>query len=203
MARISEERRRAVRQRLLEAAADHFGEAGYDRANIDAISLAAGCAKGTVYNYFPSKEALFGAVIEEAARRAAERYREVEPTGSTRDRLLALARADVAVLREHEPFVKVLVLEALRFHPDRYAAVTHHLGPYLAEVSAVLARGAARGEVRADVPVDRLALVFVGTLALLYGQRWGSGGQWPTLDEVPDLAVTIFFDGASRARSEP
>lgn len=196
MARVTPARKLEVRSRLLEAAARHFSEAGLERASVDAISTAAGFAKGTVYNYFPSKEALFGAVIEEASRRATERYREVEVGESTREHLLALARADLEVLRENESFMKVLVREAMSFHPERYALVMEHLEPYVKEVEAALARGVKRGEVRADRPVAQLALLFVGLLGLMYGQHWGSEGQWPRLSEVPELVVTSFLDGA-------
>jgi len=196
MVRISAAQKIDVRRKLLEAAAQHFSESGLERANVDAISVAAGYAKGTIYNYFPSKQALFGAVIEEASRRAAEHYREVQPGETTREHLLALAQADLAVLRQEEDFMKVLLREALSFRPETYALVTEHLGPYVLEVEAALARGVARGEVRSDRPTPQLALLFVGHLGLMYAQHWGSGGLWPALDEVPELVVTSFFDGA-------
>jgi AcrR family transcriptional regulator len=50
-------------RRVLEAAREHFCEHGYEGANLDAIADEAGVSKMTVYNYFPSKEALFEAVI--------------------------------------------------------------------------------------------------------------------------------------------
>ena len=52
---------------LLEAAAQEFGRHGYIGANINHISLAAGLAKGTIYNYFESKRALMLALIDEIA----------------------------------------------------------------------------------------------------------------------------------------
>jgi AcrR family transcriptional regulator len=69
------ERERIVaeaRRRLLDAALDEFADRGYARANINRISRAAGFAQGTVYNYFPSKRALFEAVIADIATRQAE-----------------------------------------------------------------------------------------------------------------------------------
>jgi len=195
MARISAAQKIEVRRKLLKAAARHFSEAGLEGASVDAISMAAGYAKGTIYNYFPSKRALFGGVIEEASRRAAERYREVEVEETTRAHLLALARADLAVLREEEDFMKVLVREAMSFRPETYALVTQHLGPYVMEVDAALARGVERGEVRGDRPTPQLALLFIGLLGLMYAQHWSSGGLWPALDDVPELVVTGFLDG--------
>lgn len=50
-------------RRVLDAAKQHFFEHGYEGANLDAIASEADVSKMTVYSYFPSKEALFEAVI--------------------------------------------------------------------------------------------------------------------------------------------
>jgi len=56
-----------TRQSLLQAAAEEFAREGYRGANINRISKAAGFAKGTIYNYFPSKRALMLALIDTIA----------------------------------------------------------------------------------------------------------------------------------------
>jgi AcrR family transcriptional regulator len=56
-----------TRRLLLEAATAEFARAGYHGANINRISRAAGFAKGTIYNYFPSKRALMLALIDRIA----------------------------------------------------------------------------------------------------------------------------------------
>ena len=72
MARIkNEDREQATyqtRQTLLDTAAEEFARQGYDQANINIISTKAGFAKGTIYNYFPSKQALMLAVIDNIAQ---------------------------------------------------------------------------------------------------------------------------------------
>ncbi|NIS83300.1 MAG: TetR family transcriptional regulator [Anaerolineales bacterium] len=57
-----------TRQLLLEAATEAFARQGYEKANINQISRAAGFAKGTIYNYFESKRALMQALIHETAQ---------------------------------------------------------------------------------------------------------------------------------------
>ena len=54
-----------TRQALLQAATAEFARQGYERANVNHISQAAGFAKGTIYNYFASKRALMLALIDE------------------------------------------------------------------------------------------------------------------------------------------
>ena len=196
MVRISRKARETVRQRLLEEAAIQFARDGFEGANINSIATEAGFAKGTVYNYFSSKEELFGEVLSAACQRAAAGYAAAPKGDSIRSRLEALATADVAVLRDDEPFMKVLVREAMSFRPQTYPLVVQHLAPFVDVVRDVLAAGAASSEIRSDRPPAQLALLFTGILTLLYVQHWGSGGAWPTLDELPALAVTTFLDGA-------
>jgi AcrR family transcriptional regulator len=49
---------------LLTAAAEAFARDGWERANVNAIAKRAGVNIGSLYQYFPSKEALVVAVIE-------------------------------------------------------------------------------------------------------------------------------------------
>ena len=57
------ERREATRDAIVGAARSLFGERGFAATAIDEIATAAGVAKGAVYHYFHSKEAIFEAVL--------------------------------------------------------------------------------------------------------------------------------------------
>ena len=61
------ERRTATRAAILAAATDLFGTQGFAATSVDQIATAAGVAKGAVYHHFPTKEAVFEAVFEEAS----------------------------------------------------------------------------------------------------------------------------------------
>lgn len=50
-------------RRVLEAGAAQFLEQGYERASMEVVAQAAGVSKMTLYNYFPSKEALLEACV--------------------------------------------------------------------------------------------------------------------------------------------
>jgi AcrR family transcriptional regulator len=203
MARITKETKAEVRKRLLETAAREFADHGLDGANVDRIAVTAGYAKGTIYNYFKSKLELFAEVLAVGCDQAVERYSSVPHTGSVRDCLVALAAADVAVIQEEERFFQVVVREAMSFRAETYPVIVEQLTPYVAIVEEVLARGVADGEIRTDRPTGQLALAFVGVLAVLYVQHWGSGGAWPTQEEIPEFAVTLFLEGAGARPASP
>ncbi|MGE0431867.1 MAG: TetR/AcrR family transcriptional regulator, partial [Planctomycetota bacterium] len=52
-------RRAAKRQRILTAALDVFRRGGFRDANVSDIALVAGVGKGTIYEYYKSKDDLF------------------------------------------------------------------------------------------------------------------------------------------------
>lgn len=202
MIRVPAETRAQTRVRLLEAAAAAFARDGLDGANVNAISQAAGLAKGTVYNYFASKEALFSAVVEDACRRAVADAGDAGAAGPTERRLRALVAADMSWAREHEPFARVLVGEVFSGQPERYARVVVAAAPYVGRVAEALQEGVGRGEIRGDRPVEELALVFTGLGLMALAENWGSAGGWPAIDDIPDLVVDLFLNGARRERRE-
>ena len=63
------------RERLIAAAEHVFVEMGYGAASMDGIARRAGMSKKTIYQVFETKQDLFAAVIESAARRACRDHR--------------------------------------------------------------------------------------------------------------------------------
>jgi len=66
MPKVSEEHRRARRQRILEAARTCLERNGYHEVTTREVVAEAGVSTGTFYNYFPSKEHLYAALAEQA-----------------------------------------------------------------------------------------------------------------------------------------
>lgn len=56
----------ARRRKILNAALDLYEDLGLDQVRVDSIARRAGIAKGTVYLYFKSREAIFIELYEEA-----------------------------------------------------------------------------------------------------------------------------------------
>jgi AcrR family transcriptional regulator len=194
--RVTSEQKEAHRTRLLEAAAAEFAEAGVDGANVNRISLAAGLAKGTIYNYFPSKRDLFLAVVEAASAQAAAGGEEaLDGDAPMADRLRAILKSDVEWVREHEDFARVLVREALAGDPRHQAGIVAAAAPFVERVREIIAAGIERGEIRAELDVGQLALLFSGLCELAASLHWGAGGGWPRLDEIPELVTGLFLDG--------
>ena len=70
-----EQTKAANRAAILAAARDVFAEDGYDAAGVRDIIRRTDLASGTFYNYFPDKEAIFRALVEETGAEARRRVR--------------------------------------------------------------------------------------------------------------------------------
>lgn len=170
-------------QEIVDAALDVFGERGYAAARLDDVAARAGVSKGTLYLYFPNKEELFKAVVRSAIVANLERA----------ERLLADADSDAATGNGRSSFAvlealltlmatrilrtgagaipKLIIAEAGNF-PDLarfyYEEVIRRA---FALLSAVLARGVARGEFR---PLDIDATVRLIVAPVLMSALWRS-----------------------------
>ena len=67
--------KQANRAAILDAARDVFSEIGFGAATVRDVIRRTDLAAGTFYNYFPDKESVFRALLEDAAVRARERVR--------------------------------------------------------------------------------------------------------------------------------
>ena len=73
-------RRRETRTQLLDAARLLFIARGVEQVSIDAITRSAGVAKGSFYNHFDSREALFEELLEQTLQRLLEQGLAQQPS---------------------------------------------------------------------------------------------------------------------------
>ena len=73
----------ANRAAILDAARDVFAADGYDAAGVRDIIRRTDLASGTFYNYFPDKDAIFRALVEETGAEARRRVRAARRRAAT------------------------------------------------------------------------------------------------------------------------
>lgn len=97
----SQTRSRATVDALIEATARILVKEGYEKASTNRIAEQAGVSVGSLYQYFPSKEALVVAVIERHNRDIMELVRPVLAEIATLPMKQALRRIVVAAVEAH------------------------------------------------------------------------------------------------------
>jgi AcrR family transcriptional regulator len=88
--KISADAKAATRRRLLDVARGLLEENGWNGFTTRDIATTAGVANGTMFNYFPTKEALLGALISETVANAAEELaKRRKPTATLEEDLFS------------------------------------------------------------------------------------------------------------------
>lgn len=97
--RLTDRKRAAI----LAGAVSEFQKKGFEGTSMDNIARAAGASKRTVYNHFPSKDALFAAIIDDLSSRF-NSAKEVsyEPELELEPQLFAIGKAIVETTMGHD-----------------------------------------------------------------------------------------------------
>ena len=200
------ERERLTRQHdILLAARELFARNGFYDTTLDDIARHAEYGKGTIYNYFPSKEDLFFTIIDEVLDgiQAIAETAVGTSKGGARDKLTAYARDIVSYCREHSDLIQVISREHphidSREHRARVAGIKRHGERILKTLARPVAEDMRAGKLR---PLDAKEVVtlFSGALHFCLMQRMSEQGSFDSvdLDEGTSLLMTVFFDGLER-----
>lgn len=157
-----------TRQLLLDAAVVEFAREGYVGANINRISTSAGFAKGTIYNYFPSKRALMLALIDSTAEAHVDSIiAQVELADGPAQRLEQFFRAGFDFV-EQQPDRAQLAISAVYGPDPEFRQRVYDAYDRLFQMlhKEVVCAGIACGEFRsldADLAVALIVGVYLGS----------------------------------------
>ncbi len=167
--RVTAETKSATRQRILEASRKLFAAEGFAGATTRDIARAAGIAVGTLFNYFPTKEAVVQALVSEAHAAAGEAFESERDNDGAEPLTLVeeLFAYAAAVLRKLKPFRKYVTAAieaeltplAQRDDPPRSLQAAH-----LEMVGQVIARHGL-GDAFTPLAANLYWTLFVGVLA--------------------------------------
>lgn len=154
-----------IRARVLDAAEHVFADRGYVAATTREIAAAAGIPKRMLFYYFPTKDAVYRAVLARVAEAVAAIHRHFQnepgPVGLG-DAIVALTHFTAANL----PAFKVLLREIVDGGPHLTAVAEQYLRPLFAAAAAEVTQNQRQGVFRTVDPMHML--MNVGGLTLWY-----------------------------------
>ena len=150
-ARLTDRKRAAI----LEAAVAEFRQSGYETTSMDRIAARAGVSKRTVYNHFPSKEALFAQILQQLWQSSLEgqdlAYRSDTPL---RPQLLELVGQKLRLLRDPNFVDLARVAIAAAIHsPERAQDMVARMGEREEGITIWIRAAAADGKLKAGDPL--------------------------------------------------
>ncbi len=156
------EEQKARRQRaIFEAAMELFRTKGFAATTVDEIAAAADVAKGTFFNYFPTKEAVLLHLnqLQVARLEAVAASTPGFEALPARDRVMAIFSALAEGIAGQHELVRVAAAVTLLHQPAHAEFDRQLAGSFDALLARIAAEGQARGELRADVPAAELGLM--------------------------------------------
>ena len=191
-----------IEPRLLTAARARFLKDGVDGASLRAIARDAGSNLGMLYYYFPSKDDLFFAVVEEVYGALLADLTEALGPGSFEERLARLYRRFAATSDHELEVVKLIMREVIGGSPRLGRLVERFQRGHLPLVIGTLLDGKRAGAVRDDLPppVALLLTFAIGALPQIVRR---SAGDLPPFSQLPppaqlaDLLVAAFLRAVS------
>ncbi|WP_107658447.1 TetR/AcrR family transcriptional regulator [Nocardia suismassiliense] len=181
----------ARRAEILEAAVRVFARKGFATSRIEDVAAEAGIAKGSVYLYFDSRDALLAGVFDSYAESSGQALAELGD-GTALDRLTRLIHGTVEMLAAHPDHARVL-LDVWASNPPLDMASVYR--EYRAAVADLLRQAQADGELRPGIGEPHAAVV-VGAIEGCLVQALVDP-QVP-LRELADPIVQICVEGIRR-----
>jgi|ERR1035437_1031770 AcrR family transcriptional regulator len=202
MTAVSSRRERkkiAVRSQILSTAIELFSRRGLDAVTIDEIAAAADVGKGTIYNYFATKEDIVVAFMADLEARMAPEIARFKPAEQPAHRVLA----DYILLhfRLKEPyhaFVRVFLaqmfLDTARFLPYM-VEMQKYIDPPLQSLFTALEE---RGALRPGIDLPQLVMSFK-TMQLGLTALWAvEGPPFQQTYQVVQQQMQFFTEGIQR-----
>lgn len=173
---------RRNRARVLEAARAAFAAEGAS-VPLDEIARRAGLGAGTVYRHFPTKEALFEAVVHDRLRQLTEDGRALSADADPGEALFRFIERLVT-----EAALKRDLIDALNgAGVDITVALAGVVGELRAETGRLLARAQRAGAIRDDIDISDLMALLSGMIQATQ-PRPGRGIE-------PRRAIAVLCDG--------
>ncbi|HDV6321625.1 TetR/AcrR family transcriptional regulator [Burkholderia multivorans] len=149
--RLTDRKRAAI----VDAAIEEFLASGYDATSMDRIAAHAGVSKRTIYNHFPSKDALFVAILQKlwdaTQGDGTPTYRDDVPL---REQLVALLNRKLKLLND-ESFLALarVAIGAAMHSPDRARDMVARLGEREEDVTVWIREASAAGRLYVSDPI--------------------------------------------------
>jgi AcrR family transcriptional regulator len=182
-------------QDILEAATAVFCERGYEDAAMSEIAARAGVVEGTIYKYFESKRELVFKVMAAWYEGMVENFaEELAGIAGTRARLRYLVWRHLRTIRDAPALCRVFFRE-VRTEDNYHRSLIHEMNRrYTSFAVDVLKEAAAKGEIRADPPLNLVRdLIYGGVEHHTWNYVYGRGGL--DIEAAADWIVDIVLAG--------
>lgn len=169
---------------ILEAALRLADDLGPDRLTTDAIAREVGLTQPGIFRHFPTKQAIWDAVVATIADRMVAGWRAVlDRPENPIDRLKGLIIAQLRLIESTPAITAILFSRELHARNDMLRqAIFKLMGAFHAAVASEFAQAQESRQLRRDLAADDAAFLLIGLVQGL-AVRWSLSGRSFTLTD--------------------
>ena len=185
------------RQLILRAAAEIFSSKGYHSAKIEDIAQQAGVGKGTVYEYFQSKDQLFRDTLKEGANAIAQIIQEhIDRETTTRGKLIAFTRKNIEMGRRYRVLSKITMMVTSIMDDSFHDWLMEMHKAWLAAIEKIIREGVETGQIK-PIDINCFAHVFSGGIGIIASPLVEVDINPENEEHMAAEIVDYFLDGVS------
>jgi len=198
---MAQKRSENTREQVMAAAVELFCRLGYDACGVAEICATAGISKGAFYHHFPSKKALFLAIMDRWLQSIDERIAGFRAPGSSVPRVMqAMTGAMESIFTDASgqlPMFMEFMVQASRDQAVWEATIAPYR-TYQTQFARMLAEGKDEGSIRVDLDEQSAAWVLIAFLVgtLLQGEVMPEAADWKL---VVKTGMRMFLDSVQRS----
>lgn len=197
---VREQQKRHRRERIFEAAMALFEQRGFQETTVLDIAKAAGVSRGTVFNYFPYKEAILIAHLAQRLCELQEGLPTPEQSVSPIETLYKIFGELASFVEANRHLVLPLSYELLNPDPERSKQAYISL-PFVPLLYRYLTKARELSLIRSDFSRERLARTLANTY-FLTALQWAAYRQDRSIHEELHKALRITLEGIVTPQSE-
>ncbi len=148
---------------ILDAALDVFSQQGFRGATLDQIADVAGLSKPNLLYYFPSKEAVHTALLNQLLRNWLDPLRAMDPDGDPVVEIMAYVRRKLELSRDFPRESRLFANEMLQGAPRMRDVIEGDLKTLVDEKAAVLQAWMDQGRIAKLPPVHLIFSIWAMT----------------------------------------
>lgn len=148
---------------ILEAGLDVFAQHGFRGATLDQIADAAGLSKPNLLYYFPSKDAVYLALMAQLLRTWLDPLRHMNPDGEPVEEVMAYVRRKLELARDYPRESRLFANEILQGAPRLMPEIAGQLKTLVDEKAVVLTAWMAQGRIAQVHPVHLIFSIWALT----------------------------------------
>ena len=189
------------REAIIAAAERIFSRKGFFQAKVEEIAAEAGVGKGTVYEYFSSKEDVFKEMVIHITQDIKLDFLGKDDFASSTEEIKKIIEENLKFVRKHKSMARMLMQEHMTVSDEVFQYMKEIKNEGLKSLEDIIVDGIKKGEFRQDINSMVTAHLILGAIMSLSGDII-QGDDAISVMDLTDNVIEMMLYGIASAKDK-